>query len=117
VVTWPSVVKYALSLPGVEESTSYGTAALKVRGKLLVRLKEDGATLVVGTTFADRDHLLRDEPDALFLTDHYRDHEWILVRMARVKVALLRSLIEDAWRRVAPAKLVREYDAAHGANA
>lgn len=114
-VTWPAVVKHALSLPGVEEGTSYGTAALKVRGKLLVRLKEDGTTLVVGTTFAERDHLLRDEPDALFLTDHYRDYEWILVRMARVKVALLRSLIEDAWRRAAPAKLVREYDATHGA--
>jgi hypothetical protein len=116
-VTWAGVVTYGTSLPGVEESTSYGTVALKVRGKLLVRLREDGTTIVVGTTFADREHLLRDEPGALFLTDHYRDYEWILVRMARAKVALLRSLIEDAWRRAAPAKLVREYDAARGAKA
>jgi hypothetical protein len=33
-------------LPGVEEATSYGTPALKVRGKLFARLKDAG-TLVV----------------------------------------------------------------------
>ncbi len=116
-VTWDGVVKFGTSLPGVEVGTSYGTAALKVRGKLLVRLKEDGETIVVGTTLADVDYLLRDEPEAFYVTDHYRDSGWILVRMAKVKVALLRSLIEDGWRRAAPAKLVRDYDAARGAKA
>jgi hypothetical protein len=35
-VTWETVRQLALALPGVEEGTSYGTPALKVRGKLLV---------------------------------------------------------------------------------
>ncbi len=36
--TFDDVRALARKLPGVEDSTSYGTAALKVRGKLMVRL-------------------------------------------------------------------------------
>ena len=59
-MTWRTVCRIGREFDGVEESTSYGTPALKVRGKLLVRLREDGETLVLMTTFVDRDLLLRD---------------------------------------------------------
>jgi hypothetical protein len=41
-VTFDDVRRISLAGPGVEDGTSYGTPALKVRKKLLVRLKEDG---------------------------------------------------------------------------
>lgn len=41
-ITWDTVREIALELPDVEEGTSYGTPALKVKKKLFVRLKEDG---------------------------------------------------------------------------
>lgn len=40
--TFDTVREIALSLPGVEEGTSYGTAAFRVRGKFLARLREGG---------------------------------------------------------------------------
>jgi hypothetical protein len=43
--TWETVSKLALVLPGVEESTSYRTQAMKVGGKPLGRLKEHGETI------------------------------------------------------------------------
>ena len=85
---------------GVEESTSYGTPALKVRGKLLVRLREDGETLVLVTTFVDRDLLLRDKPRTFFIEEHYRNYPAILTRLARVGPNQLRDMIEAAWLRV-----------------
>ena len=45
--TFDTVREIALSLPGVEEGTSYGTAAFRVRGKFLARLREDGETLAL----------------------------------------------------------------------
>ena len=54
-VTWSTVRALALALPGVEESTSYRTPAMKVRGKLIARLKEDGETIVVPMTIDERD--------------------------------------------------------------
>lgn len=102
----------ARQLPAVEESTSYGTPSLKVRGKLFVRLKEDGETIVLRTDPFDRAHLLKTAPDTFFITDHYRDYPWVLVRIAHTTKAQLRELLEDAWRRVAPKSLIAKYDAA-----
>jgi len=41
-VTFDDVRKIALAWPEVEDGASYGTPALKVRKKLLVRLRDDG---------------------------------------------------------------------------
>ena len=99
-MTYKDVCKLALALPGVEESTSYGTPALKVKGKLMVRLKEDGETIVLITDFVERDFLMRDKPKVFFITDHYRDYPSVLVHLPRVPRRLMRTLLEDSWRRV-----------------
>jgi hypothetical protein len=54
-VTCETVREIALALPGVEEGTSYGTPAFRVRGKFLARLREDGETLVVKCDYPERD--------------------------------------------------------------
>ena len=46
-MTFDDVRKIALAWPEVEDGTSYGTPALKVRKKMLARLKEDGDSLVM----------------------------------------------------------------------
>ena len=46
-MTFDDIRKLALGWSEVEDGTSYGTPALKVRNKLLVRLKEDGDSLVM----------------------------------------------------------------------
>jgi hypothetical protein len=104
--TYETVREIGRALPGIEESTSYGTPALKVKGKLLVRLKEDGESIVVKTTFEDREYLMRDDPATFYITDHYRDWPMVLVRLSRVKRAVLQELIEVAWRRNAPRSLL-----------
>ena len=104
-VTFADVSRLGRALPGVVESTSYGTPALKVDGKLLVRLKEDGNTLVLRMDFVNRDLLLRAEPDLFFLTDHYLNYPSILLRLTRVTKPRMAELLEDAWRLVAPRRI------------
>ena len=105
-VTWSALCRFAMSLPGVEQGTSYGTPALRVRKKLLVRLKEDGQSVVVMVEFSDRDVLLELDPAAFYLTDHYRAYPAMLVRLGQVRRDLLEQLVEQAWRRYAPKSLV-----------
>jgi hypothetical protein len=107
-----AVHRAAARLPGVELSTSYGTAALKVRGKLFARLHQDGECFVLRAELLDREILIQADPRVFFITDHYRDHPWVLVRFATVQPAALPELLERAWRLVAPEKLLREFDAA-----
>jgi hypothetical protein len=99
------------ALPGVEDSTSYGTPALKVRGKLLARLHQSGECLVLRADLLDREILLQSDRRVFFITDHYRDYPWILVRFASVAPSALPELIERAWRLVAPKSLVSRHDA------
>ena len=109
-INYLDVRELALDLPAVEEGTSYGTPALKVRGKLMARLKEDGQTLVLRTTLADRARLLAAAPDLFYLTDHYVNYPWILIRLPQIDRAFLRELLAEAWRLAAPARLVKKHE-------
>lgn len=106
-VTFERCCELATALPGVVRDTSYGTPALKVAKKLIARLREDQETMVLRMDIVSRDLLLRAEPEAFFLEDHYRDYPYILVRLKKVRERELRELLEDAWRLSAPKRLVR----------
>jgi hypothetical protein len=103
-VTFEKVRKLALSLEKVEEGTSYGTAAFKVAGKLIARLREDGDSLVVATTFEEREAMMADDPETYYITDHYLNYPLVLVRLSRVHPDALRDLLARAWRLAATAK-------------
>jgi|SRR4030095_563106 hypothetical protein len=107
------VCKLALELPGVELSTSYGTPAIKVKGKFMARLRsESEGGLAIRCDFVDRQMLMQAAPEAFYLTDHYLDYPMVLINLAEVRRDALPDLIERAWRMSAPPKLVKEYDAA-----
>jgi hypothetical protein len=108
--TWKSVCALARTLPGVEEGTCYRTPALYVKRRFLARLKEDGETMAIKVDFADRDVLLELDPRAFFLTDHYRPYPAMLVRLKEVRKDLLQRLVEEAWRRQAPRRLIARVD-------
>jgi hypothetical protein len=83
-------------LDGVEEGTSYGTVAWKLKKKFLARMKEDGVTLVLRAPFELRDALLESDPETFFLTDHYANYPAVLVRLARVRHPELAALLGQA---------------------
>src|ERR1700712_2467489 len=110
-LTFDDVLVMCANLPGVEAGASYGTRAIKVKGKLMVRLKEDDETIVLKMSFVLRDILMHEQPDVFYVTDHYKDWPMVLVRLKAARKEQLTELIESAWRENAPAKLVREFDA------
>ena len=111
-MTFEEVRAMALALPQVEEATSYGTPAFRVRKRLIARLHDEGEALVVKVDPQEREALLATQPDAFFITDHYRDSPtWILARLADVDPAEVNELLVEAWRRLAPKRFVEAYDA------
>ena len=108
--TLTTVRRLALALPGVEEGPCYGTPGFRVRGKFLARLWEDGETLVVKCGDDERDFRMQADPETFFTTDHYRGYPTVLIRLARVRTADLRDILEQAWRRSAPKRLIAEYE-------
>ena len=111
-VTFDDVRKIALTWPEVEDGTSYGTPALKVRKKLLVRLREDRDSLVMpGVSIDERGMLVESQPKVFYFTDHYRDYPYVLIRLAKSRRATVEPLLRRQWRVLASKKAVREFDA------
>jgi hypothetical protein len=99
--------------PGVEEGTSYGTPALRVKGKFMVRLKDSG-TLVAMCTLDEKEMLMAAEPAIFFETEHYKGWPAVLVRLDAVDPERLASIVERAWRLQAPKRLLAAFEAERG---
>jgi hypothetical protein len=103
------VRKLGLRLPGVEESTSYGTAALKVSKKFLCRMKEDDETLVLKLSgLEEKEQLMQQQPQVFFETEHYEGWPVVLVRLGKIGDGQLARMLEEAWRRNAGKRLLAE---------
>ena len=112
-MTWDEVRAIALSFPGVEETTSYGTPAFKAKGKFMTRLRpEDGAVVLVDIPFDEREMLMEAEPETFYITPHYKDYPSVLARLDSLHPGSLRNFLERRWRNVAPKTLVKAFDAA-----
>src|SRR6185436_10505764 len=89
------VCEIARKLPGVEESASYGTPALKVKGRFMCRLRSEAeGALAIRCDFLDRQILLQADPEVFFVTDHYLDYPMVLVRLDQIRLSALPDLIE-----------------------
>jgi len=104
-VTMETVRQLALALPGVEEGTSYGTPAFRVRGRFLACLHDDGVTLVIRTDEAERTVRMLADAETFSVTPHYAGSQMLLVRLATVDPEDLRDLLVQAWRSLAPKRL------------
>lgn len=111
-MTFDDVRKLALNWPEVEDGSCYGTPALKVRKKMLVRLKEDGDSLVVpGVPPNERDMLVESRPTVFYFTDHYKDYPMVLIRLSKATPAMVEPLLRRRWRALASKAAAREFDA------
>jgi hypothetical protein len=107
-IDFDTVREIARGLVDVEESTAYGSPALKVRGQLLAAIainkSAEPGSLMVRVDFAQRAELLAAAPDVYYVTDHYVNYPSVLVRLSRIHPDALRDLLAMAWRFVTAKK-------------
>ena len=102
-----TVREVGLALPDVEATTKYdGSPALKVGGAFMAGLathrSAEPETLVVRVDVEERAWLLEDAPETYYLTDYYRNHPVVLVRLSRIDRDALRDLLSVSWRLTLP---------------
>ena len=107
-ITFDTVRKIGLTLPGVEESTVYGVPALKVGGNLMaapaINKSAEPNTLGVMVDFDRRDEMLAEAPNIYYVTDHYVGHPCVLVRLAQIDHEALKGLLQMSWQFVSAKK-------------
>lgn len=101
-----AVRKAGLTLPDVEATTRYdGSPILRLGGVFMAGLASHASaevgTLVVRMAVEERDVLVEEAPETYYVTDHYRPHPVVLVRLLHIDQAALRDLLSTAWRMAA----------------
>ena len=95
---WAEVVAFALTLPGVEQGTSYGKPSLKLRGKMLAATTApDPGSFVLHVALSDKEVLIATDPDTFWETDHYRGWPAVLVRHGTPMRDRIELLLRRAW--------------------
>ena len=109
-ITFDRIRKMAEALPGTEEGTSYGTPAIRVGKKLVLRMhgKEDAIVLLLNSV-EEQQELIQRDPMSFFITDHYTGYAAVLVRPT-IEESTFRGLLERSWRRVARKKDLAAHD-------
>jgi hypothetical protein len=121
VATWETVWKVLQALPGTEQGRLHDNPAVRVHGKLVAYLPNNPRSrpadapdheefLVIRCALAERAALLAEAPETFFVTPHYQTYPGVIVRLATVPPDQLRELLTEAWRLVAPKRLIRELD-------
>ncbi len=109
-MTWEDVVAIGAGYPGCAVSTSYGTPALKVRGKLMTRLRpEDDSLVLLEVALEEKAMLIAADPALFHTTAHYDGYPAILARLAALQPAQLRQFLDRRYRAVAGARLLSSW--------
>ena len=87
-----------LTLPDVEATTRYdGSPVLKLGGVFVAGLASHSPaepnTLVVRSSYADRERLIEDAPETYYLTQYYGKYPLVLVRLSCVQGDALLDLL------------------------
>lgn len=98
----------AKKLPNVEEGTTFGFPAFKVRGKTFAwfpKKKEvEPGTLGVRMSLLEREYRISAEPAVYYVTPHYKDYPSILARVDLMTDKALRELLESGHEFMVKAK-------------
>jgi hypothetical protein len=100
----------AAGLLGIEESTWYGTPALKVGQKAILRIK-DPDTMVLLLPMDEKEALMEAAPGIYYETMHYKGYPALLVRLSAIEDRELSHRLLQAWRHRAPKRLLAAFDA------
>ena len=101
-----------LALPEVEEKPFGGhtAPAFRVRDKLFVMTSEDGTTMNCKGAPGVQQALIASAPDTFFVPKYTGKNGWIGVRLdADPDWDELAELVEEAWRRTAPKRVVAQW--------
>ena len=113
-MTLDEMREIALSFPGASEGMSYGRPSFLVNKKFFTRLRrEDNSLVLLEVSFDEREMLMDAEPQTFHFTAHYKDYPSVLARLETLHPGSFRSFLERRWRKIAPKKLVREWDVAN----
>jgi hypothetical protein len=116
--TWDQIRAFLVGLPGAEPYDE----AVKVKKKVVAFRTHnrkawpdnveriDEVVVAIRCDHLERAGLIQEDPATYYVTPHYDGWDGVLVRVATADPAQIRELLIDAYRRMAPPRIIAELD-------
>jgi hypothetical protein len=112
-----SARSFALSLPATTEEPHFDMASFRVRGKIFATVPPDDEHLHVFVDEAEVHAAVAEDPAAFEPLLWGQRLRGLRIRIAVAPADRIAELLEESWRRRAPARLAAEWDARRGSAA
>ena len=86
--------KIAFSIPGTEERLWFNQPSVFLHDRFLTKVhdKEEAMTLQV-SSLEMRDMMLEAEPELFYITDHYKNFPFVLIRLSALTKTVLKEIL------------------------
>jgi hypothetical protein len=106
--------RLCLSLPEAEELETWGEATFRVKGRIFAMGSPDGGHVSVKASLDDQAGLVAMDSKTFSVSAYTGRFGWVTVRLARLNPDLAARLLQNAWARTAPRRLVTQATASTG---
>lgn len=97
-----------LPLPGITQKKCFDDEAFYVNNKIIANLKEKDELLALHTL--EREKWMAVDPHTYFITPHYQNYKYMLVRLETASPDDVKHLLITAYLVRATKKLIKEYE-------
>jgi hypothetical protein len=109
-----SARSFALSLPATTEEPHFDMASFRVRGKIFATVPPDDGHLHVFVDEGEVHAAMAEDPPAFEPLLRGQRLRGLRIRIAAAPANRIAELLEESWRRKAPARLSADWDARRG---
>ncbi|WP_433302445.1 MmcQ/YjbR family DNA-binding protein [Actinoplanes sp. CA-030573] len=115
-VTYEQLKEWVLALPGTREVfvEGWGHPTLRYGDKMFASGSEESAYASVKASVEDQAELIASAPEVYEIAAYTGRYGWVRVDLSKADPVELRRVVTDAWRRTAPKRVVKQYDAEQG---
>ena len=94
-------------MPQAEEVETWGEATFRVGGRIFAMGAAEGSTVSLKASLDDQVGLVEMDPKTFAVAAYTGRFGWVNVKLYRLRRELGARLIENAWERTAPRRLVK----------
>jgi hypothetical protein len=111
-LTYEQVREWALALPGTSEVMveAWGHPTLRVNDKKFAGGGPGLPSVTVKASMEEQAELVARDPKTYSPAAYVGRYGWVEISLATADPGELRELLIESWRRIAPKKLVAEYE-------
>jgi hypothetical protein len=106
--------RLCLAMPEAEERETWGEATFRVKGRIFAMGSPDGGVVSVKASLDDQAGLVAMDSKTFSVSAYTGRFGWVTVRLARLHPDLAARLLQNAWARTAPKRLIAQATASSG---